>query len=167
MLDETRWRRRAFARGEPRYRNALWSFHHGSLSPCALFHAATPMLPRYEYVSHERILVDFRRGRKRNGSFDFRRSNFPFQSIFLSLDIAPRGRKRANSFNVVSLLFTKRKKIIRALINIYTFVKKWVFLHIICISHYVPSNRQSVINVQQLKYLSRLSSWIHSWKENY
>lgn len=86
-----------------------------------LFHRArfSTQQRRYEYVSHERILVDFRRGRKRNGSFDFRRSNFPFQSIFLSLDIAPRGRKRANSFNVVSLLFTKRKKIIRALINIY------------------------------------------------
>lgn len=96
------------SRREPRYRNALWSFHHrGSLSTVRSF---STQQRRYEYVSHERIFDEFRRRGKRNGSFDFRRGNLPFQSSLLSLDIAPRreGRRRENSLLLLFSPFLSR-----------------------------------------------------------
>lgn len=106
MLDETGWRRRAFARGEPRYRNALWSFHHDSLSPCALFHAATPIRIRFARANPRRL--SSRAEKKR--ILRFPKEQFSFSKYLSFPRYCATGKKEGKFFQRRLSPFHEKKK---------------------------------------------------------
>lgn len=92
---------------------------------------------------------------------------FPKEQFFFSKYLSfPRycatGKKEGKFFQRRLSPFHEKKKN-NTRFNKYLYIREKMsiltyYMYIICISYYISSNRQSIINVQQLKYLSRLSS---------